>query len=143
LIDTKDVIKLLIPFPNIDSKLAVQAHMYICIDKSNVAFEFVKCDKLVIGKDIKFKRYVLTKPNIQHNPFIRTTIIDCDKTFTTTGIHYPKSLLTTKRKDISEDLYREIMNTLENHQVFHINKNELFLVDFKVKEFNINHYNSS
>ena len=50
MIDKKDVIRLKIPFPNIDSGLALKSHMYIC--KKNVNY-----DKELKIRSLLFKNY--------------------------------------------------------------------------------------
>ena len=105
MINKRDVLRIRMPFPNISSQLALQAHMFICHEVSGNKYGFVKCQTL--------KPYMLTRtlmkhywdevPDINRNPFKQTTRIDCDKDFITENIIYDDAMKTTIRPDICVD----------------------------------------
>ncbi|MGJ9460272.1 hypothetical protein [Oceanobacillus sp. CF4.6] len=114
MIDQKDVVRMRVPFPNLDSKLAVQAHMYVCVD-SGTQKEFVKCQTFKPTHLIRSKppyRCIVETPDIKRNPFQGKTTIDCDKSFYIENVVIDRSLLTTKRKDICEDLFTSITSVI-------------------------------
>lgn len=114
LINTKDVITMLMPYPNISSDLAVKPHMYICWHSNTPNYKFVKCQSLkpsMIG-DPKFVHYVDEPADITRNPFKRTSRIDCDKSFATISVTYDDRLRTTLRPDVCEDLFTSILEKL-------------------------------
>ena len=129
LIKRKDVVRLKVPFPNIASALAVNAHMYICREKSGTTYKFVKCQTL--------KPYMLTsntmthywdeQPDITRNPFSNPTRIDCDKEFVTSNVTYDDRLKTTLRPDVCDDVIDHVEAELfsDGYQVERINEAEL------------------
>ena len=51
LINTKDVIRMKIPYPSIGSGLAVKSHMYICKTADSPHHEFIRdCEKKSVNK---------------------------------------------------------------------------------------------
>lgn len=123
LIDIKQVITMKIPFPTISSDLATSPHMYICLEKSELNKTFVKCQTLKphhLGKNKPPFYRIIEKPNINRNPFRRTTLIDCDKLFLTDNVRISNSLLAEDRKDVCDDLFEDIKSltnrpTIEKH----------------------------
>lgn len=108
-----------VPFPSISSNLAVQAHMYVCIENGSTK-EFVKCQTFKPVHKIKHKyplRFVEEEANIQRNPFSKKTTIDCDKAFVLDGVVVGLDLLTTSRRDVCEDLFN-IIKSETNHSQF-------------------------
>lgn len=114
MISAKDVLRLRIPYPSISDKLAISSHMYICKTANATDYEYVKCQTLkpyMLANPI-FKHYVDEPADISRNPFQRTTRIDCDKTFSSSGLQYNDKLKTTSRPDICQELYDEIIREL-------------------------------
>lgn len=117
MIKEQDVIRMKVPFPSVDSKLAMNAHMYICGKDTAPHYGFIKCQTL--------KPYMLNKRIIAHyvdevadatrNPFNRTSRIDCDKLFVSYAVHYDDRLKTTTRPDICGELYGKVKQTLTSH----------------------------
>jgi hypothetical protein len=104
-----------IPYPSVDSGLAVSAHMYICKDNKDSHYEYVKCQTLkpkMLGSNI-IKHYVDEKADISRNPFQRTTRIDCDKVFTTRHIKFSDKMKTISRPDVCVELYAYVLSELE------------------------------
>lgn len=110
MIDRKDVVWLKVPYPGLDSGLAIQKHKYICHESSGSRKHLVKCQTFKFGLlDEHYIKHLLVRyPNAQENPFRQATVIDCDKLFITDGYVYRKDMLTTGRTDVSDDLIRRI-----------------------------------
>ena len=118
-----------VPYPSINSNLAVSAHMYICKENKNHKYKYIKCQTL--------KPYMLTGNQMQHyydeladisrNPFQRTTRIDCDKLFITNTVKYADALKTTTRPDVCMDLYNAILKELNTDGYTNINIDENIL----------------
>ncbi len=110
MISRKDVIRMKIPYPSISSGLASTAHMYICRSVNGLDYEYVKCQTLkpyLITQNL-MKHFIDENPDINRNPFSRTTRIDCDKTFCTHGVTYDDAMKTTVRPDVCDDLFDSI-----------------------------------
>lgn len=119
LIEQRHVVRMRVPFPNVDSTLAVQPHMYICI-KNGAQKEFIKCQTFKPTHLLKNKRpfkYIIESPDINRNPFKDKTTIDCDKSFYINNVIVDRSLLTTRRIDVCEELFNSIILEI-NHQNF-------------------------
>ena len=129
MINTKDVIRMKVPYPNVSSELAATTHMYICKENTNFHYEFIKCQTL--------KPYMLINNPMQHycdenvditrNPFQRATRIDCDKIFVTATVKYDDMLKTTTRPDVSEELFTDVLLELntDGYMTISLNENEL------------------
>ncbi len=114
MINSRDVIRMKVPFPNTSSQLAMQAHMYICKDSAHPSYGFIKCQTL--------KPYMLIRPVISHyvdepadlsrNPFKHTSRIDCDKLFITNSVSYQDSMKTISRPDVCYDLFAKVIKEL-------------------------------
>ena len=119
-----------IPFPSINSTLAVSSHMYICIRSEGKLYDFVKCQTLKTYMLINqvIQNYCDEKPDINRNPFKQATRIDCDKIFRTVNVYYDEKLLTTSRRDICKELFEEIKNKLSCSQTACIQLDEKILV---------------
>ena len=110
LINKKDVVKLLIPFPDFSSDLAVVAHMYICCESNRCKKSFVKVQTLkpymLINRTMR--HYVDEPPDISRNPFTKLSRIDCDKAFKSARLKYGLELRTKLRTDICDELMKVI-----------------------------------
>lgn len=117
MIRARDVIRMKIPFPWMASGLALKAHMYICKEAICSDYEFIKCQTLkpsMIGNvSSPIKHYVDEKPDINRNPFVNPTRIDCDKTFSSSGAYYNDSMKTTSRSDVCTELFSKVIHELE------------------------------
>lgn len=112
LIDKADVITMRVPFPNINSSLALKSHMYICIQNGNNK-EFIKCQRFKITHilaGLPPNQYLIEEPNINRNPFIKTTIIDCDKSFCVSCVIIDKKLLATR--NVCNELLDSVMEKI-------------------------------
>jgi len=115
LIEIKDVITMKIPFPDISSTLAVQAHMYICSQNGQTK-NFFKCESAkprhLMKNSRPFKRVKeLTDP--LRNPFNRDTIIDCDRFFILKNAVIPLSL--RANRNVCDELFSDVIIT-SSHQ---------------------------
>lgn len=118
MISKSDVIRMRVPFPNISSGLAVKAHMYICIE-GGLKKKFIKCQTFkpshaLSGRPPKY--YIQEPADPSRNPFQNTTTIDCDKEFCVNDVEISLDLLTDVRRDVSEKLFQEIINTTQHEE---------------------------
>lgn len=133
MINTKDVLRMKVPYPSISDTLAISSHMYICRTANVPYYEFIKCQTLkpymIYSGD--FNHYVDEPADISRNPFQRTTRIDCDKIFTTSTVVYNDVLKTTTRPDISQELFDEVASELDKdgYDVILLNENELVSIN--------------
>lgn len=129
MINTKDVIRMRVPYPSISDKLAVNLHMYICKQADMPAYEFIKCQTLkpyMLSKEV-FRHYVDEEADTSRNPFQKTTRIDCDKTFTTKNVLYDDCLKTITRPDICQELFDDVIEELntDGYRIVDVNEEEL------------------
>lgn len=141
MINAGDVIRLKIPFPDINATLAKQAHMYICCFKeadSKHTRKFVKCQTLkpYMLQNDDIKHFIDEMPDVSRNPFLYTTRIDCDKHFRTEYLLFDIALRTTIRADICAELMAEIIDTMQIFipKEYTLNKAELLQINPLVKE---------
>lgn len=114
MINRKDVIRVMMPFPDISSDLATTPHMYICRQVDGTTYRFVKCQTLKPGMlgGGPMRHYWDEKPDPSRNPFRCVTRIDCDKEFVTTGVQYDDALKTTTRQDVDDSVICEVEREL-------------------------------
>ncbi|WP_290033559.1 hypothetical protein [Ligilactobacillus cholophilus] len=113
MIRQKDVITIRMPYPNIHSRLAKKAHMYIC-KKHDIEseYELIKCQSYKT-KDLPYLNHrIIEDADIRRNPFNHRSLIDCDKLFLCQNINISDVFLTSKRRDVCSDLYDDIINEL-------------------------------
>lgn len=97
MIDAKDVVTLKMPFPDISSKLAITAHMYICRHNQKSHKKFIKCqtfkNSLVIKRNPVVKQWIKIDKN--NYPFLKkkSSLIDCDKEFHLNHVKIPRTLI--------------------------------------------------
>lgn len=130
MINKRDVVRMKISYPSISSDLAHTSHMYICVENSGNRKEFVKSQTLkpyMINSSI-IKHYIDEVPDINRNPFLRTTRIDCDKKFFSENIQYADKMKTTLRPDVSQELYEHVIEELEKDGFISIHMSETELV---------------
>ena len=136
MIEKKDVIRMRIPFPKTDAELARKAHMYICIE-NKYPKKFLKCQTETpnrVRPNSPPYQYIKTMPDLHHNPFLSPTLIDCDKSFVMDhDIVINKKLLTTKRRDISAELFAKL-----EEKIKHDNFTEVILDTKTVARLNYN-----
>ena len=108
---------MLLPFPNIASTLAKKPHMYICLEESYPK-KFIKCQTFKSHyrkPNTPPQEFIEVLPDIKHNPFIKSTLIDCDKSFCLDrDVVISEALLTTRRRDISEELFGELEEKIDH-----------------------------
>ena len=133
MISRKDVIRMRIAYPNMQSKLAKVGHMYICYDESYPAYSFVKCQTYTIKNIDKkvVKHYVYEQPDIKRNPFKWETLIDCDKLFCSSSSNYDEKLRTDSRPDVAEAVMQNISEelTTDGCQVITLDEKRLVLLN--------------
>ncbi len=134
MIEARDVIRMRVPFPGIDSRLARQSHMYICQIKKANTHGFLKCQTLkpyMLGKQNPMKNFHDEEADVNRNPFVRTTRIDCDRVFSTKAIEYSEKMRTTNRKDICIDLFQILQNKIVNitPNSIQVNEDELLRIN--------------
>ena len=115
MINERNVIRMKFPYPSVSSRLAVQAHMYICKSAEQPRFSFVKCQTLKPYKLINnpLKHFIDEPADLARNPFERTTRIDCDKLFITENVRYDDALIATRRSDVCQELFDNVLAELE------------------------------
>ena len=126
MINERDVIRMKVPYPSVDSGLAVAAHMYICKKSVNHNYEYIKCQTLkpyMLNNNL-LRHYHDEKANLDRNPFKHTTRIDCDKLFLTHTVEYSDDLKTQPRSDVCDDLFRTVIDEILADGVTEINVNE-------------------
>ncbi len=127
-----------IPYSTIKASLAVAPHMYIYLDETNDKRRFLTCQSLKpyhLGKNkLPYKR-VIEDPNLQRNPFLKKTLIDCDKTFVIENAEISRDLLTNSRKDICQSLYNQVNDTSNHSELVEhpINARTLSELNYKIK----------
>ena len=134
MIKKRDVIRMLVPFPNAESPLAKTPHMYICLE-SEYPKKFLKCQtfKANFRKPSRPPhQFVEVMPNIRHNPFMVLTLVDCDKSFIMNhDIVICEKLLTKRRRDVSEELFFKLKEKIQ-----HKNFEEIVLDATTVSQLN-------
>lgn len=117
MIEIKDVVTLKVPFPDISSDLAIQAHMYIC-SKNGSEKNFFKCQRAKPHNLLPNRRpykFVKEASDPSRNPFNSETIIDCDKYFLIKGVTIPLNL--RGRRNICDELFRDVLLTSAHQQL--------------------------
>lgn len=122
-----------VPFPNISSDLAVNAHMYICSKSNHPNYGFVKCQTLkpyMVGSTI-FTHFIDEYADKNRNPFNNPTRIDCDKLFTSKSCYYDDKLKTPSRPDVCAELYNELLKELnsDGYKTIQMKENELISIN--------------
>lgn len=125
-----------VPYPSVSSKLALTSHMYICKTVSGPLREFVKCQTLkpyMLINDI-ISHYCDEQPDINRNPFNKTTRIDCDELFVTESVKYDLRLRTDSRPDVCKELYDNVIKELEidGYKRIKINESELLKLNLLI-----------
>ncbi len=113
MIDERDVITVRLPFPDISSTLAVQAHMYICNQNKNGRKKLLKAQTYKANLEKVVDNFVREYPDINRNPFNKVTMIDLDKRFCIDGVTIPTTLRTRNRCDVSQEVYDDICNKIQ------------------------------
>ena len=118
-----------IPYPGIQSGLALKTHMYICKETDAKMYEYIKCQSLkpIMLTRTTMRHFYDETPDITRNPFSHTTRIDCDKTFNTNSVNYDDKLKTTRRPDVCLELFSNVLAELEKdgYQKIDLNEEEL------------------
>jgi len=114
LINEKDVITMKVPYPNMQSSLAVTNHMYICRNSAHPHYEFIKCQRFkpyMLVRDIMV-HYLDEDSDLTRNPFRALTRIDCDKLFVTNSVSYSDCMKAERRPDVCSELYDDVLTEL-------------------------------
>lgn len=84
--------------------------MYICHRVNGNTYGFVKCQTLkpYMLSHNPINHYWDEAPDINRNPFQRTTRIDCDKEFVSSNVCYDDRLKTTARPDVSNEVMVQV-----------------------------------
>lgn len=136
MINEKSVIRMKVPFPDVDSGLAMKAHMYVCT-KAGSKKEFIKCTSFKprhFNLNVPPYNRITEDVDPSRNPFSSKTILDCDKSFLAENVVVDTSLLTTKRPDVCDDLFTEIENKVSHSQFSKkiLDTNELMTLNTKI-----------
>jgi len=118
LIDKADVVRINFPFPNIDPSLALQEHMFICIQEGNNK-EFIKCQSFKpthLLSSCPPTHYLIEEKNKNRNPFSKRTTIDCDKSFCVSCIILDKKLLAYR--NVCKSLFNSILMKIEHSDFY-------------------------
>ncbi len=133
MINKKDVIRIKIPYPSVNSGLAQAAHMYICKESANYKYEYVKCQTLkpYMFKNGTMRHYCDEQADLNRNPFEHTTRIDCDKVFATELVKYDELLKTTRRSTVCDELFQKVLAELavDGYNKEKVNEIELTLLN--------------
>lgn len=115
-----------VPYPSITDGMALYAHMYICRTASDEKYEYVKCQTLKPYMLINnpMRHYHDEDPDLEGNPFIRTTRIDCDKLFLTYTVTYDARLKREIRADVCDELFSIIEQKFSYNEYEKIDVNE-------------------
>lgn len=110
-----------LPFPTIQDTLAYRPHMYVCLESGDKK-KFLSCQTKkpsnITEENPPFE-YVEEKNDINRNPFKWPTLIACDYAFGLDYVHIDRKLLTKNRRDICQDLYNDIWQTIQ-HSSFRV-----------------------
>ncbi|WP_158738604.1 hypothetical protein [Alteribacillus sp. YIM 98480] len=141
MINKKNVVRMKVPFPGINSALAQSSHMYICMREGSDK-KFIKCQTQKPQHLHKKKRpycYVSESADVSRNPFKNTTIIDCDKEFLLSNLVIDRDLITTRRPDVCEELFIEVKSKSDENSDLEfedIDPDDICSVNEKIKKIN-------
>ncbi|MGL9742736.1 hypothetical protein [Enterococcus sp. DIV1368c] len=117
-----DVIKLKVPYPNVESGLAKKRHMYVFAERHETGKGLFVCTSKKpkhIKKGIPpFNRFEISPEEEGcrvKSPFIKTTLVDCDRLFFLNGISVPMALLTEPRC-ICKEYLEKILSIRKNNK---------------------------
>ena len=139
MISEKDVIKVLMPFPDINSDLALIKHYYIWhsnVQNNKVLFKCQTHKATMIAKcggNKKFREnYYLIRVGNQV-PFIRNTVVDKKQIFALNDTMIPKKYLSPEKpSNIPEQIYGDIVKEIitdSNPPIRVINKEKFIELD--------------
>jgi hypothetical protein len=116
--NVKEVVKLLIDYPDSDSALAKIPHLYVCI-LSNSETRLLKCQSIkpyhLKPGSLPKKRFVV-EVNPQKSPFRLKTLVDLDKVFISSApVSYPVIGI------LSDELYTELLSVFDYAKAEKIN----------------------
>lgn len=121
------------PYPNIDSGLAMSAHMYICkkggINKELLKIQTVKNKHKIDGFPIA--NYHTLDAIDSKNPCKRDSFVDLEKNFQLNNVEIPLNLTTTPGVD---DLhFNQIVSKIGEHEIIDIDIPSFLSVNTKCK----------
>lgn len=115
MLNNKQVITLLSPWPNSSSPLTKIRHMYICKESHDNTCEFFICTHISPDNLNEIQSGMVDEfPDVTRNPFRRPTRINCRIVHKSTGVDYDASLLTTIRPDICDELYERLLQEYDH-----------------------------
>lgn len=93
----------------------MNAHMYICERCDQHDYCLIKCQSFK-NNFYKLHNFIIERPNKNRNPFLHTSLIDCDKRFSLKSVMISEEILTKKRRDISYELFTDIENKIDEEK---------------------------
>ncbi|MCV2501884.1 hypothetical protein [Melissococcus plutonius] len=116
-----DVLKLKVPYPNIKSGLAQKRHMYIFAERREKGKGLFVCTSKKPKHSKKgvppLNRFEILPEEVPRtkSPFLRATLVDCDRLFFLSGVSVPLTLLTHPRC-ICREYLEKILQIKKNNQ---------------------------
>lgn len=134
LISKGEVVRLKMPYPDVSSQLAIDAHMYICYKDGNKK-EFVKCQSFKpyhLSPNSLPKHRIVENPDAARNIFKKKSIIDCDKIFVLENIEINRRLIAgSVCKDIIDNIDKELNSHTYSAEI--INSSDVVKINPLVK----------
>lgn len=125
---------LCMPYPNIDSGLALKRHMYVCMDRHGDEIILAKVQTDTPTARRSMCNYVVENADLNHNPFKHESLIDCDKLFRIKGCDIDDNVIARRRRDVSDDLYERIKKTNPDKHIEDIDIDLLKQLNPSIKE---------
>lgn len=136
MIKERDVIRLKLPYPNMSSDLAVQAHMYICYSVKESTHKLIKVQRFkpyMICDDNPITNYIVVEADPNNNPFKSKSVIDLDKLFIISDVSIDERLCSTERRDVSIELFSRITSSIKEDIVeVVIDENKLVSLNYLI-----------
>lgn len=135
MIRVKDVVRVKMPYPNINSELAASAHMYIC-KKSGTEKDFLKIQTKknkhrIHG--IPIDNYFELEGNSNDNPCKHDSFVDLEKNFNLKGVKIPIWLKTDR--DLKQAIYNDIINRENILEFVPINTNNFLNLNYACSRY--------
>lgn len=129
MIKEKDVIKVYMPLPGMDSELARTKHYYICNQNINFSKILFKCQTQKANMITKFggkenfnKKFCIIRPS-SFVPFIRSTVVDKEQVLELLNTTIPLDCLSPEKPHtIPDSVYHTLVSEIKMENFFKINK---------------------
>lgn len=137
MISAQDVIILKMPYPSISAELALKPHMYICYKNETNTKKLIKSQtfklSMITTKKLVY-HYVIEDSDINRNPFLVRSLIDCDKLFII-NVNVPLDLLTSRRRNVCIELFNAVEQELlsDGYISETIDTSDLKCLNYKIK----------